>query len=185
MAYIKPFVRFSFKHPEKLGRRNKAKITKYFKFIKETEKGFFAIKAKRFNTAQNQLNPEFKRIPKKIKNTEFKVIFVPKNNPPGTRVEFDGKKAFFRSEFMRQEFIPFLDKERLAFETKEYIAELVKDLPKDARVSIQTATASISGSWSPDLIASEMGDFVTESGNEDLSTWLVGLNVTYLENQVA
>ena len=183
MKFIKPYVSFGFKHPDKLGRRNKSKITKYYKFIKENQKGFYPVKTKRFKTAQNQLNPEFKKIRRKIAHTEFKVIFVPINNPKGTFIDFDGGKAFFRSEYQRQEFIPFDDRERLAFDTKAYVEELVKDLPPNARVGIQTATASISGSYAPSLIAAEMGDFVAESGGDNVS-WILGLTVTYLDNQL-
>lgn len=140
MDTIRKYVDFDFKRPERLGRGNKVKLTKYYNFLLENSDKYRAIKPPArgdFEAVQEDVNPTFTRIPKRIRETEFKVLFLPLNKLSAT-VKYNRKRRKWAvveetPAGTTQEFvILFKDKDALVADPKAYVDALVAGYPKDA-----------------------------------------------------
>lgn len=131
MSFIRPFVSFDFKRPERLGRKNKVLVTKYYNFLQANKNDYAAIKPPRgsnFEKVQHDLNPTFGNIRKRIKKTKFKVIFVPVAKA-GSKIKRRGKKYVIETNGIRESIITFEDRDAFASDTREYIESLVRSYP--------------------------------------------------------
>lgn len=134
MSFIKPFVSFGYKAPERCNRSNKIKITRHYNFLFRERQNYVAVKPPRgsnFEKVQSDINPTFKRIPKRIKKTAFKVLFIP-NAEKNARIKYSRKNKKYGLEktgaagTSMETIIPFDDADALAVDPKSYVESLVK-----------------------------------------------------------
>lgn len=142
MSFIRPFVTFDFKRPERVKPSTKAKITKYYNFLESNRQNFAFIKPSKgqsLSAVQKDLNPSFGRIPKKIAHTEFSGIFVPVNQKR-KKITYDRRKKRYalgkrRGAFgeIQQEFIIPLneDPDAFALDAGGYTEKLIEEYPSN------------------------------------------------------
>ena len=139
MEFIHDYVRFDFKRPDRLGRKNKRKVTIYFNALKEIRKFSYPVEPPRkatFQKVQSDVNPTFKKVHGKIAKTDFKVLFIP-NNKKGVKFKRDRKRKKYvvteqvgSLEVINDLIVfPVDELDDLVADTKNYIAEKVKGYP--------------------------------------------------------
>jgi len=132
MAFIRPFVSFDFKRPGRTVPKTKSKITRYFNFLESNQNNFVAVRPPRgnFEKIQREVNPTFARIPKKIKRTEFKVLFLP-TEERAAKVTYSKKKKkwVLKKSKMVEEIIIFEDTKTMVKNPAAYVDRLVKKFP--------------------------------------------------------
>ena len=133
MKFIRPYVSFDYKRPERVKPATKGKITKYYNFLRDESRIYYAKKvpARNFERIQEDLNPEFQRIPRKIKKTEFKVVFIPKSKPDVKIKYVKEAKSWGLEETVGEKkiletVIEFKDKDLLIVDPKKYVDRLIR-----------------------------------------------------------
>jgi len=183
MKVIKPYVDFGFKHPDRVKPKNKALITRYYKFLEPqlaTHYGYRpkGLKAKSFQEARADINAEFLRAPR-IKNLRLKVFLIPNDEPEFTLKKTKaGYVKHYRAKRRTADDegddtdsgpiavgyrIPFSDRQALVTDPVGYVNSLVKNLPAHARLRPYNQHPGTfgrqGGRWDPATIAEAVSKY--------------------------
>lgn len=163
MERIRPFVSFDFKRPERTSRRTKVKITKYYNWLAENAGSFKAVpppKGRDFKNLQEDVNPTFRRIPGRIKKTEFKVVFAPVS-PTRTEIKYDRKRGqwFLEDSGVKEFTFLFKDQDRLVQDPKGYAEEMAQGFPEGTKFRIFNPQG-----WQSNTAYTKEGKIVSQGG---------------------
>ena len=181
MRIISPFVDFSFKRPEKLGKKNKAKLTKVFNSLSAFIDPKYTFKRDKNKGHISTINRLFG-----TPGTE-KGYFIPvatAGKKPKVKWK-SGNPTFVVPEFPEQTFIP-VDMADFADEPEKYILGLIDKCPDDAKIAAVSANGVLDDYGylgDKKQIIDTINGWINQYGvgnsknNHDMSNWFTGIQI--------